>query len=430
MKYYSISDSSVGVSLREAIIDNRSGTKDLFMPEIIPRMPAGFIDNLRGKQLREIAYDLSVSMFGGDIPTLNIHDLVTSSMSFDIPLREIEENLYVLELFNGPTLAFKDVGARFLAALTAWLCRLDNRQKTVLVATSGDTGSAVADAFSNKDGFRVVILYPSGKVSRIQERMLNTTSSNVSSLEVKGTFDDCQRMVKSAFADRELSERAGLISANSINFGRLFPQSFYYFYAYSQLRTSKSHPVFSVPSGNFGNITAGVLAREMGLPSGGFVAATNSNNIVPEYLSGGLYHPGPSVSTATNAMDVGNPSNFPRLLNLFGNDLNIFRSAVKGSWFTDDQTYLAMAELYKNYSYLADPHTAIGYLGIKEIYKVANEPCIFLATAHPVKFPETVLKATGVEVEKMFFNLTVKNAEKPPLKIEPDFGYLKEFLLS
>jgi threonine synthase len=289
--------------------------------------------------LQEIAFGVSKTMLGEDIPDGALESIINKALNFDIPLRQLDENLHVLELFHGPTLAFKDVGARFMAGLIGYMLQDENRGITILVATSGDTGSAVANAFYNSKGVKVVILFPSGKVSEIQELQLTTMGGNITALEVDGDFDDCQRLIKMAFADKELNVRLNLTSANSINIARLFPQSFYYFYALAQLSGTEKPIVVSVPSGNFGNLTAGLIAKKMGLRINIFIASTNSNHAVVDYLNNGQYKPLPTIHTITNAMDVGNPSNFPRIIELFNMQHHDISSAIRGYWFTDEQTY-------------------------------------------------------------------------------------------
>jgi threonine synthase len=428
MKFHNINDHNHTVSLKEAVLRSAKGLGDLYMPEFIPELPPSFFHNLHAMELNEIAGRVTEAMLGDDLTGEVIESIVSDAFTFDIPLKQLDEGLYVLELFHGPTLAFKDVGARFMAGLFGYLVKDENNEITILAATSGDTGSAVASAFYNKQGIRVVILYPSGKVSDIQEKQLTTMGGNITALEISGTFDDCQKLVKMAFADKELNDRLALTSANSINFARLFPQSFYYFFASGQLGKYENPLVFSVPSGNFGNLTAGLIAKRMGLPVHKFIAATNINRSVPEYLSGGIYSPQPTRQTITNAMDVGNPSNFPRILDLYDKNLDALRSDLEGKWFTDSTTIEAMKELYSRYHYSADPHGAVGYLGLKEHRKGEECTGIFLETAHPVKFSDVIKESVGKDIEIPAEISEILKKEKQALSMPNSFMDFKDFL--
>jgi threonine synthase len=428
MKYYNINDPSEKVSLRQAVLKSITRTSDLYMPVYFPLLPSAFYAKLGKMSFCEIALEVSKAMFGSDIPKNTLENIVNKAFTFEIPLRKIRENLYVLELFHGPTMAFKDVGARFMAGLFEYLIKNENREITILVATSGDTGSAVANAFFNRNGIKVVILYPSGRVSEIQEKQLTTMGRNITALEVDGDFDDCQRLAKLAFADTELNNRLNLTSANSINFARLFPQSFYYYYAIAQLNEIKNFVVFSVPSGNFGNLTAGLIARKMGLNINNFVASANSNRAVVDYLTSGNFEPRPTLHTITNAMDVGNPSNFPRIMEIFNKEHHAISSAIRGYWFTDEQTYAAMSELQNNYSYQADPHGAVAYLGIKKYQEENNCTGIFLETAHPAKFPVEVKAATNMQVQIPETLKDLLFATKKSVRMPNDFSVLRKFL--
>ncbi|MFZ4546217.1 MAG: threonine synthase [Bacteroidales bacterium] len=399
MKFYDINNPTNKVSLEEAVIKSLSGTSGLYMPEGIPVLPDSFFKSLPDLSLQEIALQVSSTMFGNEISNHDVRQIIDEALSFPIPLKQLDEKLYVLELFHGPTLAFKDVGARFMAGLFQYFLRNQSREVVILVATSGDTGSAVANAFYNKKGVKVVILYPSGKVSQLQEKQLTTMGGNISALEVEGDFDDCQRLVKLAFADKEINEKLNLTSANSINFARLFPQSFFYFHAVAQLCKNSKPAVISVPSGNLGNLTAGLISKKMGLSVHQFIAATNLNKVVPEYLMNGEFKPQQTCHTISNAMDVGNPSNFPRLLEIYQKQHSVIASHIKGYSFDDEQTRTAMKELHEMYSYQADPHGAIGYLGLKEYGLSKDNIGIFLETAHPAKFPIEVEKATKIPVQ-------------------------------
>ena len=406
MDYYSTNGRSRPVAFREAALTGLADDGGLFMPASIPDLPAAFWRDCDALTFAEIAEEMAAPFVDGDIPLPALRAIVQDALAFDAPLVELAPGLRILELFHGPTLAFKDFGARFMARVFAYLragATQDARELTVLVATSGDTGSAVAQGFHGVPGTRVVLLYPSGKVSRIQEQQLTTLGDNITALEVRGAFDDCQRMVKAAFRDPELQARLALTSANSINIARLIPQTFYYAYAYAQLREKSSPPVFAVPSGNFGNLTAGVLAQRMGMPCAGFVAATNANDVVPAYLASGRFTPRPSQQTHSSAMDVGDPSNFARLLALYGGDHARMAREIHGNSVSDDDTLAAMRELYDRYGYVADPHTAVGYRGLSRylhgLGDTNQQQGIVLATAHPAKFAETCREALGIEVE-------------------------------
>jgi threonine synthase len=429
MDFFNINDTSERVSLREAVLKSTMNVPGLYMPEGIPVMPEEFFTNLHKLNLQEIAYKVSVAMLGDDIPDYAIQHIVKEAITFDIPLKKLDKDLYVLELFHGPTMAFKDVGARFMAALFEYFIKNENREVTILVATSGDTGSAVASAFYNREGIKVVILYPSGKVSKYQEKQLTTMGGNITALEVEGNFDDCQRLVKEAFADKELNDRLNLTSANSINFARLFPQSFYYFHAMSQLNMMEKPIVISVPSGNFGNLTAGLIAKKMGLPVDTFIAANNSNHPVADYLETGKYEPQQTKHTISNAMDVGNPSNFPRILSLYNQEHKVISSDIKSNWYSDEQTGNAMKDLQKKYNYQADPHGAIAYIALKEYKAFNNCTGIFLETAHPAKFPDEVEKSTGIKVSVPDGLKKLMVLEKKAIKIPGKYESLKKLLI-
>jgi threonine synthase len=429
MNYYSINNRSRKVSLKEALLRSVVEVSDLYMPERIPLMSSSFFRTMNEMDFREIALELSNAMFGMDIPDEILGRIIREAYTFDAPVRQLDKNLYVLELFHGPTLAFKDFGARFMAGLFEYLNRDGKNEIYVLTATSGDTGSAVASAFFRRSGIRVLILYPSGKVSSVQEKQLTTMGENISALEVDGTFDDCQSLVKQAFADKDLNAGMTLTSANSINFARLFPQSFYYFRAVSGL-SGKTNIAISVPSGNFGNLTAGLIAKKMGLPVKTFIAATNMNHAVPDYLKSGIFEPKPTRHTITNAMDVGNPSNLPRILELYNNRIEDIRKDIEGNWFTDQQTYESMNELNDKFGYQADPHGAVAYLGIKEYLRKNDCTGIFLETAHPAKFPDIIEKATGRKVKIPPDLDDIMKKEGLSVRLNNDYSELKEFLKS
>ena len=428
MNYYDIKNPTQKVSLKEAVLKSISAESGLYMPDHIPALPDPFFKNLSNLTLQEIAFEVSNAMLGEDIPTDALKQIVNASISFPIPLKQLDENLFVLELFHGPTLAFKDVGARFMAGLFQHFLRNENREVVILVATSGDTGSAVANAFYNIKGVKVVILYPSGKVSGLQEKQLTTMGGNITALEVDGNFDDCQRMVKQAFADTELNSRLNLTSANSINFARLFPQSFFYFNAIAQLGIMDKPVVISVPSGNFGNLTSGLIAKKMGLPVHQFIAATNRNHSVPDYLKSGEYHPQHTHHTITNAMDVGNPSNFPRMSEIYQKQHLAMAADVKGYWYTDEQTRSAMSELQNKYNYQSDPHGAVAYAGLEESGCLQDNIGIFLETAHPAKFPDEVEKSTRHKVEIPETLLEIMELEKKSVKMANDYICLLKHL--
>jgi threonine synthase len=394
-RFYSTNSPDRLVDLKEAVLRSLPPDNGLYMPEHLPKLGEDFWATWRDLSFAEMGYRVVSPVLDGAVPEDTLREMVAGALDFDAPLVPLEKNEYVLELFHGPTLAFKDFGARFMARLMGWLTRDDPRDLTVLVATSGDTGGAVASAFHGVPGTRVVILYPRGKVSGLQEKQLTTLGGNITALEVDGSFDDCQRLVKAAFLDRELSETFNLTSANSINIARLLPQSFYYFHAARQLPEGVE-PVFVVPSGNFGNLTAGLLAEEMGLPARRFVAATNVNDVVPGYLRTGSYEPRPSVRTISNAMDVGAPSNFARMQEIYGCEWERMKARISGYAFDDDQTRAAIRELHASCGYQMDPHGAIGFLAAEEWQAAHPEDVlVILETAHPAKFLDVMDEELG-----------------------------------
>lgn len=397
MRFYSTHNPSRFVSLKEAVLEGLAADNGLYMPEVIPALGKDFFERLHELSFREIAMTVAERYVGDDIPHSALENIVDHTLCFDAPLVAVEGNISALELFHGPTLAFKDFGARFMSQLLGYFAAQVKRDIVILVATSGDTGSAVANGFLGVPGIRVVVLYPSGKVSDIQEKQFTTLGENITALEIQGTFDDCQRLVKQAFVDNSLKEKFFLTSANSINIARLIPQTFYYFRAYAQRPRRDKPVVFSVPSGNFGNLTGGLLAKRMGLPVEKFIAATNVNDVVPKYLRTGIMSPQPSRHTLSNAMDVGNPSNFARLMDLYGNDLDAISRDIAGYAFTDGETSDAMREVAGRYHYVLDPHGAVGYLGLKKYLAEfsADVNGIFLETAHPAKFKAVVDEALG-----------------------------------
>lgn len=407
----------------------------LFMPERIPGLPAGFFERLPELSFPELSWQVARTFLDGAVPDEDLKEIVYDAINFDAPLVPLSDHLYSLELFHGPTLAFKDFGARFLARTVAWLNtrrRQDRSRVTVLVATSGDTGSAVAHGFYKVPGVRVCLLYPSGKVSHIQEQQLTTLGENITAFEVNGTFDDCQRMVKEAFADRELSAELGLTSANSINIARLMPQMFYYFHAYARLKDRSLPLVFSVPSGNFGNLTAGLLAREMGLPVHRFVASTNVNDVVPEYLRTGAYRPRPSIATISNAMDVGAPNNFDRLARLFLHDHEQVKERIYGCSFTDEDTKNEMKRTDNQYGYMLDPHGSVAIMGLNSyLNKYSSEKTngVFLETAHPAKFKEVVEETLGKPLALPERLAVCMEKTKQSTRIGAEFAALRKSLL-
>ncbi|RXJ51315.1 threonine synthase [Gelidibacter gilvus] len=391
MNYYSLNKKAPNTSFKDAVIKGIAPDKGLYFPENITPLPASFFENIDSLSYEEIAFEAIKQFVSPDIPEDILKTIIAETLSFDFPVVEINDKVSTLELFHGPTMAFKDVGARFMARCLGYFNQHNTEEVTVLVATSGDTGGAVANGFLGVKGVNVVILYPSGKVSDIQEKQLTTLKQNITALEVDGVFDDCQDMVKRAFLDEELTSKMQLTSANSINVARWLPQMFYFFFAYKQLHKTHKNIVFSVPSGNFGNICAGMMAQQLGLPIHHFVAANNENNVVTEYLTTKLYQPKPSVQTISNAMDVGNPSNFIRIQEIYKNNFEELKSNLSSYSFSDDETREALKELYNDFKYIADPHGAVGYLGCKSYLKDKNGVhCVFLETAHPTKFLNVV----------------------------------------
>ena len=391
MNYYSLNKKAPNTSFKDAVIKGLAPDKGLYFPESITPLSDIFFKNIDTLSNTEIAYQAIKQFVEPEIPESVLRTIIEETLSFDFPVVELNKNISTLELFHGPTMAFKDVGARFMARCLGYFNKNNTNEVTVLVATSGDTGGAVANGFLGVKGVNVVILYPSGKVSDIQEKQLTTLGQNITALEVDGTFDDCQDMVKNAFLDTELTNHMQLTSANSINVARWLPQMFYFMFAYKQLHKKYDDIVFSVPSGNFGNVCAGMMAQQLGLPIHHFVASNNENNVVTEYLKTQLYSPKPSVQTISNAMDVGNPSNFIRIQEIYKNDFDTLKDYVSSFSFSDDETKIAMKEIYDDFNYVADPHGAVGYLGAKEYLKDnPNAHCVFLETAHPVKFLDVV----------------------------------------
>lgn len=394
MKYYSTNHKTPDVSLETAVKLGLAADRGLFMPERINRLPESFFNEIGSMSFPELSFEVARKFFGDDIPGQTLKQIVSDTLNFDTPLVSVKENIYSLELFHGPTSAFKDVGARFMARLLSHFLGKEKKMVHVLVATSGDTGSAVANGFLGIPGIQVHILYPKGKVSEIQEKQFTTLGQNITALEIEGTFDDCQALVKSAFMDEALRKKITITSANSINVARFLPQAFYYFNAWAQLEDKTRNVVFSVPSGNFGNLTAGLFAKRMGLPVHKFIAANNCNDIVYNYLETGVYEPRPSVSTIANAMDVGDPSNFARILDLYHNSHEAITKDIVGTTYSDNEIKDTLLSVYKTTGYLLDPHGAVGYRALDELLK-QDETGIFLETAHPAKFAESVEEVVG-----------------------------------
>ena len=431
MRYYSTNNKLHFFSLKEAVLQGLAADNGLYMPEYIPRMPETFFRGIHEMSFRQIARAVAANYTGDDIPADKLNEIIDHTVSFDAPLVEIEKNISALELFHGPTMAFKDFGARFMSQLLGFFASQIKKEIVILVATSGDTGSAVANGFLGVAGIRVVVLYPSGKVSTIQEKQFTTLGKNITALEVDGTFDDCQRLVKTAFLDETLREKYFLTSANSINIARLIPQTFYYFYAYAQRRVRDEQVAVCVPSGNFGNLTAGLFAKRMGLPVSRFVAATNVNDVVPEYLHTGSMVPRPSRHTISNAMDVGNPSNFARMMDLYNADLKAMQQDITGYAFTDAETKNTMQLVARDNHYILDPHGAVAYLGIRKY--LADNPStvngIFLETAHPAKFGEVVENAIGESIPLPETLQKFLSGKKQALMVDGGYESFKQTLI-
>lgn len=431
MKYYSTNLKAADATLEEAVVKGLASDRGLFMPREIKPLPQEFYDHIEELSFQEIAYRVADTFFGEDIPADTLKQIVYDTLSFDVPLVKVTDNIYSLELFHGPTLAFKDVGARFMARLLGYFIRKEGKKEVnVLVATSGDTGSAVANGFLGVEGIHVYVLYPKGKVSEIQEKQFTTLGRNITALEVDGTFDDCQALVKTAFMDRELNEHLQLTSANSINVARFLPQAFYYFYAYAQLKKAgrAANAVVCVPSGNFGNITAGLFGKRMGLPVSRFIAANNRNDIFYQYLQTGVYSPRPSIATIANAMDVGDPSNFARVLDLYRNSHEAICADISGATYTDEQIADTMRQVWQEHRYLLDPHGACGYRALAEGLR-PGETGIFLETAHPAKFKDTVEKIIGENISIPAKLQAFMSGEKQSQPMSREFADFKKYLL-
>lgn len=429
MKYYSTNHQAPLATLEEAVVRGLAPDRGLYMPERIEALGQDYFDHIGEMSFQQLSFAVAQCLFSEDIKDEALRQIVDGTLSFDTPVREVEPGIYALELFHGPTLAFKDVGARFMARM---LQHFISKEVNVLVATSGDTGSAVANGFLGVDGIHVYVLYPKGKVSKIQESQFTTLGQNITALEVDGVFDDCQRLVKQAFLDKDLNSHMRLTSANSINVARLLPQSFYYFNAYAQLKSllqgQQKHLVFCTPSGNFGNITAGLIAKRMGLPVRRFIAANNSNDIFYQFLQTGVYHPKASVQTIANAMDVGDPSNFPRLTDLYGNSWQRVKADIRGATYGDDQIKATMSQCYEQTGYVLDPHGACGYQALKDQLQ-ADEVGVFLETAHPAKFKDKVDAILHTDIPIPARLSAFMNGTKQTIAMPNDFSQFKAYLM-
>jgi len=433
MNFYSLNKKAPNVSFKEAVVKGLAPDKGLYFPEKITKLSKYFFNHIEYFSEDEIGFEVIKQFVSDEIPEKELKKIIKETISFNFPVINIEENIAALELFHGPTMAFKDVGARFMARCLGYFNKKEKTTEvTVLVATSGDTGGAVASGFLGVKGVDVVILYPSGKVSEVQEKQLTTLGKNITALEVDGTFDDCQNMVKKAFLDEDIITNKNLTSANSINVARWLPQMFYFFFAYKQLKNKHKDLVFSIPSGNFGNICAGMMAQQLGLPVKQFIASTNINDVVPNYLNTGKYTPKPSKQTISNAMDVGDPSNFVRVLEIYKNDITELKKHLSSYSFTDIETREAMKLIKQKSNYIADPHGAVGYLGLKKYFSENHNKDfqgIFLETAHPVKFLDVV---EPIIKESLKFPKQIKKVikkKKKSIKIK-DYSELKQFLLN
>ncbi|MEL6651468.1 MAG: threonine synthase [Bacteroidota bacterium] len=431
MKLHSTKNPSQKVSLKEAVLQGLPPDNGLYMPDEIPALPNAFFEQISDMSFEQMAYEVCRCLLQGAVPEIELETIVNDALGFDAPIVRLNKQTHILELFHGPTLAFKDFGARFMARLMGHFVGNHSQKLTILVATSGDTGGAVASGFLGTEGIEVVILYPSGKVSELQEKQLTTLGQNITAIEIDGTFDDCQALVKQAFLDQDLSQKMRLSSANSINIARLIPQMFYYFRAWQQLEDKSQPVVMVVPSGNFGNLTAGLFAQKMGLPIDHFVAATNRNDVVPEYIQTGDYRPRPSVRTISNAMDVGNPSNFARMQALFGSSWDAFKGQISGFAYDDEQTRSAIKHIFETYDYVIDPHGAVGYLAW-ENYRSAKPQSqgIILETAHPAKFLDEVEAQTGESVWVPERLAKLRDRKKEAAFMAVDFEAFKACLLA
>jgi threonine synthase len=435
MNFYSLNNPSEKVSFKEATIKGQAPDRGLYFPERIPILSEDFIKNIDSDSREEVAFQVIQPYTDGSLPEDELFRIIAETINFDFPLVKVTDRISALELFHGPTLAFKDVGARFMSRCLGYFVKDNDQPVTVLVATSGDTGGAVANGFHGVEGVNVVILYPSGKVSSVQELQLTTLGKNITALEVDGSFDDCQRMVKEAFADTALNRELFLTSANSINVARWLPQQFYYFFAWQQWEDKDHPPVISVPSGNFGNICAGLLAHRSGLPVQHFIAACNANAVVPAYLQTGEYKPRQAIATLSNAMDVGDPSNFVRILEIFHQEFQSLKNVLTSYSITDEETKETIRDVYSNHQYLTDPHGAVGYRALTDYLAAQNtahpgQKGIFLETAHPVKFYDTVEPVIGQSIPLPATVEALLGKERQSIKIDAVYSQLKDFLLS
>lgn len=430
MKYYSLNNPSYIVDFKEAVLTGQAPDKGLFFPLETPALTVDFLSGWKSKSKEDIAFEVIKPFVGHTIPDTDLFRIVSETVLFDFPLKQIEDNIFTLELFHGPTAAFKDVGARFMSRCLRYFAKDSQQKFTILVATSGDTGGAVADAFFDVEGVEVIILFPSGKVSKLQELQLTTYGKNIRALEIEGTFDDCQSMVKQAFADDELKSIYQFSSANSINIARWLSQQFYYFYAVQQWPFAQP-PVISVPSGNFGNICAGLMAHKTGLPVDSFIAACNENDVFTRYLQSGVFQEKKAIQTVSNAMDVGNPSNFARVLEVFDRSFNVLKEKVSSSSFTSQQTKEAIKTVFENSEYIMDPHGAVGYLALKQyLAQHSDKAGLFLETAHPAKFADTVESAIGKQPEMPEGTEKLFSKEQSSTMLPANFRALKELLLA
>jgi len=429
MEFYSLNHKANNVSFKDALKNGLAPDRGLYFPTSIQKLPSSFFDALYKLTDSQIAFESVRQFVHPDIPEYELKKIIDETLCFDFPVIAINQNTSSLELFHGPTMAFKDVGARFMSRCLSYFTKFQDKPTTVLVATSGDTGGAVANGFLGIEGIRVVILYPKGKVSKVQEKQLTTLGQNITALEVDGVFDDCQRMVKQAFLDKSITNKIQITSANSINVARWLPQMFYFFFAYRQLINKKNNIVFSVPSGNFGNICAGFMAQQLGLPIKHLVAANNNNKVVSEYLRTGKYEPKTTIQTLSNAMDVGDPSNFIRIQEIFKNEFKTLTEQLTSFSYSDEETLNAMKRLYKEFNYIADPHGAIGYLAAKDHQKKnPKDHVVFLETAHPTKFMDVVSQVIPTEIDLPPQIQSLINKQKKSLSIST-FEELKEILI-
>jgi threonine synthase len=432
MKLYSTNNKNISVDFETAVFNSLPADKGLYMPTFFPQINIEVMANWDKKTLPEIAFDMAYALLKDDISAEDLKSIIDEAANFEAPLHHLERDVYILELFHGPSLAFKDFGGRFMSRIMAHFLKKEKREIQILVATSGDTGGAVALGFLNVPGIKVTILYPKGKVSRIQELQLTTNGNNIEAIAIDGNFDDCQLLVKTAFHDKELNEKLNLTSANSINISRLIPQMFYYANTYARLKDKYEHLIFVTPSGNFGNIAAGMMAYKMGLPIDRFIAATNSNDVVPEYLETGIFKSRPSVQTLANAMDVGNPSNFVRVLDMFDNDLDKLKTKLSGFSYTDEEIKSAINYVYNTHSYVVCPHTATGCLAVTsdKLINPDHEKTayIILATAHPCKFPD-VFKELRIRFDEPEQVASLYKKEKKSLEMRNNFEDFKEYLM-